>query len=385
MKSEKSKKDDHLFSYYNAKNEKRWKYRYKYYDALGNRKEASGQGFKNENDAYRELLKVKSSIVNGEVKQVEHSNLTVGEWIDIWFETNKNQWKDPTTYNRNITITKHIKPLLGRYKLRKLDKATYQRVFINKLLKEFKPRTVENYHTVFKIAINAAVENEVVDKNRFVKIKIKDDQEIEKPNENFYTAAELKKFLEIVKSTGKFTQYSMILFLASTGARKGEALGLKWSDIDFDKNTITISRTRDSKGVRSPKTKNSYRTIKGGGELMNQLKLYRKWCKELKLSFGSHLEDNDYVFINKSNAKHVSGNFLNYALYKIFDENDIKRITVHGLRHTHATILIGKKIPARAIADRLGNTPEMIHRVYSHSFQELELETVHAFEDAINL
>ncbi|MCY7669590.1 tyrosine-type recombinase/integrase, partial [Bacillus safensis] len=62
-----------------------------------------------------------------------------------------------------------------------------------------------------------------------------------------------------------------------------------------------------------------------------------------------------------------------------------KRITVHGLRHTHATILIGKKIPTRAIADRLGNTPEMIHRVYSHSFEELELETVHAFEDAMNL
>ncbi|WP_306821868.1 site-specific integrase [Bacillus pumilus] len=162
-------------------------------------------------------------------------------------------------------------------------------------------------------------------------------------------------------------------------------MGLKWSDIDFNKNTITISRTRDSKGVRSPKTKNSYRTIRVGGELMKQLKLYRKWCKELKLSFGSHLEDNDYVFINKCNATPVSDNFLNYALYKIFDENNIKRITVHGLRHTHATILIGKKIPARAIADRLGDTPEMIHQVYSHSFEELEIETVDAFEDAINL
>lgn len=345
MKSEKSKKDDHLFSYYNAKNEKRWKYRYRYYDALGNRKEASGQGFKNENDAYRELLKVKSSIVNGETKQIENSNITVAEWIDIWFETNKNQWKDSTIYNRKLAIAKQLKPLLGRYKLRKLDKATYQRVFINKLLTKFKPSTVKNYHSLFKVAINAAVENEVVDKNRFVKIKIKDDQEIEKPNKNFYTAAELKKFLEIVKSTGKTTQYSMIFFLANTGARKGEALGLKWSDIDFNKNTITISRTRDSKRVRSPKTKNSYRTIKGGGELMKQLKLYRKWCKELKLSFGSHLEDNDYVFINKCNATPVSDNFLNYALYKIFDENDIKRITVHGLRHTHATILIGKKSP----------------------------------------
>ncbi|WP_280149922.1 tyrosine-type recombinase/integrase [Bacillus safensis] len=385
MKSEKSKKDDHLFSYYNAKKEKRWKYRFRYYDALGNRKEASGQGFTSENAAYRELLKVKSAVVNGEVKQVEHSNLTVDEWIDIWFDNAKNQWKDITIYNRKITFEKHIKPLLGRYKLRQLDKATYQRVFINKLLKKFEPSTVEYYHALFKIAINAAVDNEVINKNRFVKVKIKNDQQVEKPNDNFYTAAELKKFLDIVKSTGKMTQYTMILFLASTGARKGEAMGLRWSDIDFANDTITISRTRDSIGVRSPKTKNSYRTIKGGGELMNQLKLYRNSCKELKFSFGSHLKDDNYVFINQSNGKPVSDNFLNHAMKKVFEENDLKRITVHGLRHTHATILIGKKIPTRAIADRLGNTPEMIHRVYSHSFEELELETVHAFEDAMNL
>ncbi|MCY7669592.1 site-specific integrase, partial [Bacillus safensis] len=107
MKSEKSKKDDHLFSYYNAKKEKRWKYRFRYYDALGNRKEASGQGFTSENAAYRELLKVKSAVVNGEVKQVEHSNLTVDEWIDIWFDNAKNQWKDITIYNRKITFEKH--------------------------------------------------------------------------------------------------------------------------------------------------------------------------------------------------------------------------------------------------------------------------------------
>ncbi|WP_231510859.1 Arm DNA-binding domain-containing protein [Bacillus sp. UNC438CL73TsuS30] len=60
---------------------------------MGKRKEKSKQGFKTEKEAYRALLEVKASVVIGEVKQVENSNLTVSEWLDIWFETHKNEWK----------------------------------------------------------------------------------------------------------------------------------------------------------------------------------------------------------------------------------------------------------------------------------------------------
>lgn len=69
MKLHKSKKDQNLYYYLNAKGDKRWCYRYRYYDALGNHKEKSQQGFTNEKDAYRALLEVKASILNGQVNK----------------------------------------------------------------------------------------------------------------------------------------------------------------------------------------------------------------------------------------------------------------------------------------------------------------------------
>lgn len=283
MKMYKTEKDDDLYYYFNAKEEKRWLYRYRYYDAFGKRREKSKQGFKSENEAYRALLEVKTSILNGDIKEVENENLTISEWLDIWYETNKNQWGISTRENRALIIETIFKPLLGKIKLLKLDKVTYKRLFINKLLNSHSPGSVRHYHALFKTAINAAVDTEILRRNRFNKISIPQPK---KESENFYTAYELKKFLEAIERHENITNYTMVLLLALTGMRKGECMGLKWHDINFEDMTVSVNRTRDTKGVRPPKTKNSYRTIKVIGELTTQLKVYRKWCKELMLSFG---------------------------------------------------------------------------------------------------
>nr|WP_253734834.1 tyrosine-type recombinase/integrase [Lysinibacillus fusiformis] len=68
-------------------------------------------------------------------------------------------------------------------------------------------------------------------------------------------------FLEDAKKHENITNYSLLLTVAYTGIPRGEALELQWQNINFTNNTITIERTRDDKGVRSPKTNNSYRTI----------------------------------------------------------------------------------------------------------------------------
>ncbi|MEC1155504.1 tyrosine-type recombinase/integrase [Cytobacillus horneckiae] len=381
MKLNKSKKDKDLYYYFNVKNEKLWCYRYRYYDALGKRKEKSKQGFKTENEAYRALLEVKTDILNGEVKRVENSNLTVSEWLDIWYETHKNDWKISTRRQRESAIRLQIKPLLGKYKLEKLEKTTYKRDFINELLKKYKPTTVHLIHRIFKIAINSAVDDEIIPRNRFNKITI----ELNRKNDNFFTALELKKFLVNCEKLLTTTNYTLILLLAHTGLRKGEALGLQWKDINFDKRTLTVERTRDHKGVRTPKTKNSYRTILIDEAFIKQLETYRTWCKQTMLSFGRHLKDDAFVFISYQKGTPISESLLEHTMNKIVQRTRCKRITPHGLRHTHATILISQRIPVKVISDRLGNTPQMILDIYGHSFKDLEEESVQAFENALNM
>nr|QRZ18317.1 site-specific integrase [Virgibacillus sp. AGTR] len=282
MKLYNSKKDKELYYYFNAKKEKLWCYRHRYYDALGKRREKYKQGFKTESEAYRALLDVKANTLNGNVKQVENSNLTVAEWLDIWYETHKNDWKVTSRKQRELAIKYQMKPLLGKYKLVELDKTTYKRVFINKLLeKKYKPSTVQLFHRLFKVAINAAVDDEILPRNRFNKISIPQDD----PKDNFLTAEELSKLLAAAKEHENDTNYTFIFTLAYTGLRKGEALGLQWNNIDFNAKTITVERTRDNKGIRTPKTKNSYRTILIDDIAIAQLEKYKKWCKKIKLLF----------------------------------------------------------------------------------------------------
>lgn len=273
-----------------------------------------------------------------------------------------------------------MKPLLGRYKLADLDKSTYKRVYINELLKRYKPSTVLLFHRLFKVAINAAVDDEILTRNRFNKITIESDE----VSDNFYTAAELKQFLSAAKQYENITNYTLIFLLSYTGMRKGEALGLKWEDLDFDNKALTVNRTRDNKGVRSPKTKRSYCTILIAEELIEQLKLYRKWCKEIKFTYGLYLSDEDFIFISFQSGLPVTDNTIMYSMRRLSKETGLKKITPHGLRHSHATILISKQTPVKVIADRLGNTPQMILDIYGHSFKDLEEQSVLAFDQALN-
>lgn len=195
-------------------------------------------------------------------------------------------------------------------------------------------------------------------------------------------------FLTGAKECLDIVGYTLVLLLAYTGMRHGEALGLKWKDINFTKNTITIKRTRDQYGVRKPKTKNSFRTIPVDELVIEQLNKYQKWCIKLKLRYGEQLDKkNDLVFISKRSTpcSHLFVHSAFERIYKQIKEKDIEinRITPHGLRHTHATILINNGIPPKTIAERLGNTVEMIYKVYSHSFKELEEKAVSIFSETV--
>ncbi|WP_375199502.1 tyrosine-type recombinase/integrase [Lysinibacillus sp. RS11] len=381
----KSSKEKEIFYYYNAKKEQLWMYRHTYYDSLGKRREKKKSSFKTEKAALRSLLEVKAATVDGATKRIENDNLTVGEWLDMWFEMNQKKWKVSTRAQYELSVRLHLKPLLGKYKLQKLDKPTYQREFIDKLEKKYKSGTVRLAHNIFKIAINAAIEEELLTRNRFNKITFTLDEDTD--NENFLSIDQLKVLLFDAKQNENITVYTFLLVIAYTGMRRGEALGIQWRNIDFENNTITIERTRDHAGSRTPKTKNSYRTILVDEAVMKQLAAYRTHCKSLLLSFGKKLKDDitkddTYVFLSEA-AEPYSPDTIFSIFRRIIKRTKLPKVTIHGLRHTHCTILLSRRVNVEVIAERLGNTPKMIYDVYGHVLKEMELESVAVFSQSL--
>ncbi len=381
MKLHKTKEPE-VYYYFLKNGEKRFMYRHKYVDVLGKRKEKKKSGFKTEKVALRSLLEVRSNLLNGEVVQVENDSITVSQWLDIWYDMNKDSWKRTTIENRKIVINNLLKPLIGSYKLKTLNRSTYQKTFIDELKnRKYKPSTINTVHVIFKTAINSAIDEEILIRNRFNKVVIKDDEQYS-INDNYLEVEELNELLNLAKEQLNKTSYSLIFTLAYTGFRKGEALGLKWNDIDFDKGTMTVNRTRDQYKVRSPKTKRSYRTILIDRVLLSHLKKYKLWCKKRKLMFGGSLTDDDFVFISTHGGP-LTNTVINRTLNNLIADNGLKKITVHGLRHTHATILLNKGLPSKVIAERLGNTPHMIDNIYGHVLQEMEDKSVRLFSESL--
>lgn len=366
-------------------------FRHKYYDAIsGKRKEKKKSGFKTEKAAIQALVEVKAQTLRGETKILDNDHLTVGEWLDTWVEMNKTNWKPSTLKQRELAVKNHFKRLIGHLKLQQLDRATYQRAFINQIKNDVGASTVLLYHSIFKVAINAAVEEEILDRNRFKKIIIKDEnnEDFKKTTNNFISPQELNAVLAIAKEFENTTNFNILQLVAYTGVRRGECLGLQWNDIDFKNNTISIKRTRDNYGARTPKTKNSYRTIKIEPFVMKDLESYQKWCKKVMLTQGKKLASEDFVFINEY-GELIGG----YVVDRMFKHNMLKagilnnqgeaKITFHGLRHTHATILLNGGMNVKVIADRLGNTPEMVYKIYGHVLEELEYQSVNVFSESL--
>lgn len=377
-------KKDNIYWYKDGKT-KKYAFRYRFYDQDGKRREKSRQGFLTERDAELALIELKSEILKGNLQLVENHNITVEQWVTTWFSRNQMKWKPSTIEQYRFAIEKHIVPELGTIKLHNLTKSKYQE-FINKLTLKYSPATVRTIHHVFNHAINVAVEDEILMKNRIRRVNLPPLRHnyYEIQEKDILSEEEIKKLLDYLKEYESITHYTLGLLLTSTGMRKGEALALKWKDIDFEENVIRITGTRDHLGARTTKTKRSTRMIDVSPSLIAHLKKYRRWAIEKKLFFGMKLDDEDYVLINQKTAEPISREFPKYMLYRASEAGVIKRVTPHALRHSFVSILISKGIPVTTVAKIIGDTVEMVLKTYAHSLRKKEVEAVKAVENVIN-
>ena len=189
-----------------------------------------------------------------------------------------------------------------------------------------------------------------------------------KPNITIYTKLQVKRFLQEAK---KGTWYLEILLALFCGLRKGEILGLKFSDFDIETQTVVITRqlvanpiiepntgSRISKYElieRPPKTPNSIRRLKVPMAIISELDKRKQLVSDNKEKYRANYFDNDYISCQDNGAPHSMSAF-NIALSKICKKAALPPVTVHGLRHIYATILFENGANLSKISALLGHS-----------------------------
>lgn len=381
---EKSKKHEYVFSYTTKKDKQLWGFKYPYYNNLNQRKFKEKRQFTSEKLAFRALLEFQLLIEKEQLIFADNYDITVKQWSEKWYNDNLNDWAKSTQATHKNIVFNHIIPRLGKFNLRKLSRSVYKKEFVDALLKEHAEVTVQRWHATFMSIVNAAVLDDVLDKNRFKQIVFNVQQ-----TDRFFNNDELLKFLTYLDTVNfdsfEFRYKVLFTTFLYSGMRKGEALGLTWNDINFKEKHITVNKSRDRHGMKPPKTKTSYRTIDVDDTLIDLLRRYKIYEKANCLKKGIKLKESDIVFLS-SKCVPISISYPVNAFNKIIDKLELPRITLHGLRHTHATMMLAsdEDCDIKYLSERLGHkdvTTTM--NIYVHTLPEKRKETAHIFSNVV--
>ena len=168
-----------------------------------------------------------------------------------------------------------------------------------------------------------------------------------------------------------------ILLILNMGLRRGELCGLKWNDIDFRREVMSIRRNAVyivGKGVilDTPKTKNSRRSLKIPSTCIPMLREYQEWQNTQRATLGDAWIDDDFIFTSW-NGTIMRPDTLGTWFAKFIKRHNLPHITLHGLRHTNATLLIAAGTDLRTVANRLGHAQTSTTAdIYAHAIQSAD-------------
>src|SRR5215217_5206993 len=310
--------------------------------------------------------------------------LTVAEHLEQWLEDVVKPSASHRTYSTNAQqVRTHIAPTLGRIKLKSLRKAHLDRLYREKLDSGLSPSTVRRIHAVLHRAVEEAVKSDLIPRNPAVhanKPKVK-QEEIEPLD-----ASQAAAFLKAAKGNRFEALYILCLMC---GLRQGEALALRWRDIDLDGGTLRVNlqlqRVRDGGGLRFSEPKNaSRRTVGLPQRAVSALKSHRKRQLEEKLAAGSLYRDEGLVFASRHGTPIDAQNVVNRYYKPLLKRASLPPIRFHDLRHSCLSLLAQRGEPIRDLQALAGHaTAAFTLQRYTHHYDSSAKRTADAMGEIL--
>lgn len=282
------------------------------------------------------------------------------EYFEEWIELYKVGAIRHVTLQKYYISLQRVEELAPSLKVNELDRKSYQQL-LNKYAITHEKQTTMDFHHQLKGAILDAVDDGLIDKNPTRKIIIK-GKEPRKKKQKFLNQFEVQALLKELNLTDEISWDWFILLITKTGIRFSEALALTPDDFDFSRQKIAINKTWNYKhtqgGFQSTKNESSKR------------KIQLDWQTAMQFSqLIKRVETNQPIFV----TGRVFNSTVNNRLKALCLKASIPVITIHGLRHTHASLLLFANVSIASVAKRLGHSSmTTTQETYLHIINELE-------------
>ena len=343
---------------------------------------------------------LKELIAKYEGLNLENENVLFTTFLDKWLQSVKPILKPATWESYDKTVSGKIKPYFEQknYKFRDIKPEIFTEYFVY-LATEGKSngkgglsyKTVKNIRGVLSSAYEYAIENSYIKDNPVLKSRMPSFAHSIKSDVPEYSAEQVRKLLLFAKENDSHI-YIFLLLALYTGLRKGELLALTWDDVDYDKKLLRVNKSRTGSRkaitaqITTPKTESSNRKIPLNDTVLEALKAEKKRQDEYSAMLGNGYDKSSSFIIRTVLGKpYVNLSAINRVVNRLTEKAGLPHCTIHGFRHSVASILDDNGVPIQDISVLLGHeSVQTTERIYINRRKTAKAETIETLDNAIN-
>lgn len=349
-------------------------------DEDGKRRQKWHSGYRTKRDAERALTEILSRISAG--TYMDPGRQTTADYLREWLTAIKGTIRPGTWTSYRTNVERHVIPRVGARELRLLGASQLNALYAELLESGrcdneggLSTRTVRYTHTILHRALRDAVRWGKLARNP---ADLADPPKSRTPELKVWERDELRRFLTTVKED---RLYAAWLLVATTGLRRGELFGLRWSDLDLDAGRASIRQTLSSVGGKltfsTPKTAKSRRSIALDPATVIALRRHRDNQDKERATWAEVYADLDLVFCRQDGSP-LRPDTITRRFHQLSREAGVPPVRLHDVRHTYASIGLAAGMHPKVMAERLGHaTVGITLDTYSHVVPALAEQAAH--------